>query len=1678
MKTPPKRKPVQKRNYRFGGRATAVGVGYEAQVAASIAVKMLAGDRSVVWDGISGAEIAAITLQDAEPVDDVVVTLRRELPGKVFISAKHRSGAIALTPTSGAFSEGVTSFARQFLRLTPNVREGSRFMWAVPSSAGAGLTRDLRKVLDIFREDDSVSIKEFLERRQPREWKAMAALVAQSKLAWKSETKKSPTDAELRKFLRMVYVEVFDFRAGNGHDRQAEETIRNLLAVEPRSSNRIWKQLQAHFGAANQRGLRSTTASLRQVLAAEGLKVKATPSFADDVELLRRLTATNLARLKDHTLLRFANAEIHLERTEDLSAMVAAAKRGHLLVTGEPGCGKSGLIQPLAEALLHEGIPVVLLLAEEVFGRDWKGAANLPALTHALDDVLANWPDGSTGVLITDALDAVRDVETQKLLRRLLEDVQRGESGWKVVASVREFDLKHGRELREAFAGDGVLGHCSADFAGVSHFQVTALGENEIDELVARVADIQPFVVSARTNVRAGGIHRSPFFLRLAAELLSDGVSPARLADWSSPAVLLRRFWQVRVQDSEGASYREVGLQAICRRMVELRSMTLSTQETVLGAPERDAVLELRSRGILQSPALKHGSRIGDDDIRFTHHLLHDYAIARSLIPAASLRFAAFAARERLLPIFYRQSFLFALEELWDGPDGQEGFWNAALQMEGVADLHGITRILAPILAARRVDTPADLEPLLMAVQASTDDNSPAEKALRHLASGLQDADAEAIRAGASAWCSFAAHLSRFLPSRASLETPIVHILARLNTVSSKFDASQSAELNAAARGLLAHHVGKEVSKGWRYAGTTGIEILCRTFAVAPRETELSLLSLLSPERLALFPHWDLFDFAHQLGHLSSDADPVVLRLFDAAFSAEPQPGEWEQFGGRIMGMQMQRSDNWNSVHYSLAGYYESRKGTNAGLMTEIACIAWNAAVRRHASTREAREMVIARFRFRGVECDLVEDYGHIWGRSFEHEESRILSHFENLLDQWAAAGDSERLQLALDHFVARNRTSLMWTVFLEAGAKHPKTLGRELEPVLAESLFLIHPDYCYGGVELFAALHKAGDAAQRERLENLILDLPRVARFFRDEPRDPMPSWLQHRRDKLLAALNESNIVLPAVQALRKERADIGPLPANRKPEGMQVTSHTLSDEEVIIERGIDLKDQANAQLFKLREALKPFREQDGGKIDPNEIEKNWAVIGRCERTLQRDRGKHPEMAEELWGHLVGACESIVRHASWPATNARWKAIRRILLKASTDPSPQPSKKNGAEEDHWPTWGWPDPRLDAARGLLILVHRLGRTDKAMTTALLKLSRDKSHPLRFNMGDRLAALHDAAPKLMWQLIDRFIRYEQTSSVLEAVLFSLDRLWAHSAEVKHRLSRIAERVMKSAPEGSHIYETLAHIHLFHFLRTGDAESEAFINRLIAECDSQRASHALQAQLHPCRKGRWLTAGDGITAVEREEIVRRRTWSFVGKLISAAQGKLFHHRRRLQELHAVGRLESDEAKPLIEARDRSAQLVDWIATQLYFAGGALADKQNRDEDHLTEPQKLRFWHEAASLFDALASEVHPHTAHELVQALHHLLPCDPRRVFLTAAKAITASSSVGYQHESLAVGDVVKLIQRALADHREIFHGTEIADSECLAALLEVLDLFVEAGWAEARQLTHRLEEIYR
>jgi hypothetical protein len=885
--------------------------------------------------------------------------------------------------------------------------------------------------------------------------------------------------------------------------------------------------------------------------------------------------------------------------------------------------------------------------------------------------------------------------------------------------------------------------------------------------------------------------------------------------------------------------------------------------------------------------------------------------------------------------------------------------------------------------------------------------------------------------------------------------------------------------LNSAARALLRAHISKPVPQGWRYSAKVAIDTICKTYAACPSESAEALCTLMVPERLAQFPHDDLFDLANAIGFLGPQGDKVVLRLFEAAFGSEPEPGEWEQMGrSAILPMRIQSSDQWNSIHYSLAEYYARRSGDSAVLMTEIACFAWNAVVRRRGKRSERDAKIIATVEFRGARCDLRQDYGHIWNRELANEENRILSHFEALLRGWAAANDTIRIDAALDAVARRNHTSLIWSILMEVGAEHPKSLGNRLEPLLMEPVWLYDPDYSYAAAALLASLHKTGDRSRRARLERLIVELPIQIKPRRsDSWEDGKPaSWVLRAQNCLLAGLQEQDIVSSDARQLWAKRKAAGELQDTTKPRRPGIITWTDSDEELLEQRGISLKDPANAEMYRLREALKPFT--TSASFNLSNIERQWSLIGRSEKAATRHRRALPEMSEELWGYVVSACAKITEGVSWPKGSRRWQTIRRILLRASRDPVPAADKPD-SEYESCAGWGWPSPRIDAATGLPRLIARLGTADAEVADALRTLSRDGSAAVRFNLASVLPILAPHATALMWELVDAFIATESHFTVLDAVVHCLDWLKGSFADdVAERLRIIELRVRDQAPLDHVIHKTLAQWHLFEFLRTGRPESQKYISDLVAICGEPRVAKILLSQLHPCRANGWMTVGDPAQSAREIDAVRARTWQFLLDLLTTAHSTLQAARKRWVELKEAGNANTPEMKEVQAEIEPLAQLVDGISSELYFASGAFAEKQNQEEKKLSAAKAKRFWQEAAPLLKILATEPHPHTAYEVVQTLCHLLPCSPEEIFLVATQSIRTSSAAGFQFESLAVPEVVKIVQQIFADHREILHARNGSESPALKALLEVLDIFVEAGWPEARALTNRLEEIYR
>ena len=159
--------------------------------------------------------------------------------------------------------------------------------------------------------------------------------------------------------------------------------------------------------------------------------------------------------------------------------------------------------------------------------------------------------------------------------------------------------------------------------------------------------------------------------------------------------------------------------------------------------------------------------------------------------------------------------------------------------------------------------------------------------------------------------------------------------------------------------------------------------------------------------------------------------------------------------------------------------------------------------------------------------------------------------------------------------------------------------------------------------------------------------------------------------------------------------------------------------------------------------------------------------------------------------------------------------------------------------------------------------------------------------------------------------------------------------------------------------------------------------------------------------------------------------------------------------------------------IDRARAAAAVADAVADVLFFASGVFQERQGTDEPHADAAQRARLYHEAHDLLESLSALGHPQIVHHLVEVLEGCIDEDPPGVFRLIATAIIAGRDHGYQYESLAISAVVRIVERYLARHREVFEDDELA-----GALMDVLDIFVAVGWPEARRLIYGLDELYR
>jgi hypothetical protein len=673
-------------------------------------------------------------------VDDLLVAADQD--GFVFLQVK-RAMDLSRSPRSD-LAAVVDQFVRQFLACLgaqgarpwerPLDRQRDRLVLVIGPHSSASVRIDLRGVLDRIRElvpgqalGDAAA--------NARQRQVLNVVLGHVRRSWQAVLGRTPADKETRELLALVHVQVLDLSEGGTDEREAVGLLKATVLRDPGRADDAWNALIVFCARLAVMRAGAGRPRLQRVLLDAGLELRAAPSYREDIERLRASSGATLDALARLAEIRLGTVTLKIDRAST-SALRAAAEVGSLLVVGEPGTGKSGAIHDLVRGLLDEGHDVVLLAADRVAARSLGELRQELGLQHDLAEVLANWPGTRPAFLIVDALDAAR--HEPAALRQLIRTALQLDRRWRVVASIRKFDLRYSPELRQLFAGVPPTEYRDTEFGAVQHLNVPRLSDDEFAQLSAQSPQLSGVLERAPQAFRE--LLRVPFNLRLVAELLGAGVAATELEPIQTQLELLDRYWLHRVlvagSPAEGDA-REAVLRRACEAMVEARALRVERSRVAEAAASR-ALHELLSGQVLvewqPSPTAPPERYV----LAFSHHVLFDYAVARLLLRGDPGILVQRLADNPDLVLVIRPSLVLHFRHLWALEASRETFWRLTFEIARADRIPEVVKLVGPSVAAELVRGLVDLAPLLAALEGATGPvQAQGEGVLRHLVGAL-----------------------------------------------------------------------------------------------------------------------------------------------------------------------------------------------------------------------------------------------------------------------------------------------------------------------------------------------------------------------------------------------------------------------------------------------------------------------------------------------------------------------------------------------------------------------------------------------------------------------------------------------------------------------------------------------------------------------------------------------------------------------------------------------------------------------------------------------------------------------------------------------------------------------------------------------------------------------------
>lgn len=1609
-----------------GGNATASGVNFQQSLGATIGVWMLTETTIDQRLRLGAAKVIGMRMETEAPVDDVLA----ETTDGGFIAMQAKNKLSSSTSLSSEFGKTVDQLVRQW-RLS---RDGNGDKgWNRPLDA----IRD--RLVIVVGPESPATTREYLARglearRQVgpsiltnTEKKALSDFDTCVRLSWAAATTEPLTDAIIEEISRLTFVYTIN---PAGVDRGAMTATLGPALANPADAASVLNLLERVSGDLMSTRGGVDVPGLRQDLLGRGAVLSARPDFRDDIAALGAYSLQVEQTLRAYE---FVEAEvgrpIGIER-HCQSAVNEAASNGNLLLIGEPGAGKSAVINVLGRALQAQGNDVVELAVDRFSVESLEGLSDALRLRHGLPDVLHTWDGSGPGFVLIDALDASRGGPAEATFKRLIEAIIELGGRWSVIASIRTFDLRLGHSFRTLFNGTPPdPAFRSGDFPAVKHIQVPPWSDQEFDELLRLSPQLAAVLRGSPDKLRE--LAMVPFNTRLLADLIATGAISQDFRAVDSQIALLNLYWERRVERHGTAA--EVCLRTLVSEMVARR--TLRAPRLVVAEQHAQMLDILTGEGVLVSSDQQRS-------VQFRHHLLFDYVASRVFLDADEvITGQATFPKADGLGLIVAPAMSFLLRNLWTEGEQHDRFWGAVSQLLSGQDCDPVIRSVAARMAA---DLPALAEDIIPFTNAVAAGDARALGALPHIAGAIAVRLEDELTAALAPWVGLALKLS-------ANPAPVAGILRLLGflLVDRVKDSALRGDFGAAARALLRYGFTLDDS---RRIATPAIGFVADTMSTdCTASTEL-LSRVFNDERFDKFGSDEVPALARKMAAVTQ-ADPrFAAEVYCGVYAREVNDTRTTSMGsGRILNLTSNARQDFESARWSLGEYFS----TFLAQSPVEAAQGFLGAMEGYVARRHPIPEGLTAERVDGLEGEvfLQPDHSHIWAHEvrpqFPEDGETLLSKFTVFLESGAEAAVLEVAQCV----VRRARLSVIWSRLFMAAAVRGGALARLIAPYAKRIEFLLALDTRKDAIDLVAAHYEQFTVLERQTLEATAANASFDA--FQ-HPEEARRGFLQ----RFFGTIGRDKLATDAARAVFDEQ----PPGNNVNRRLFEITSgpvepatyywmdeQTRSDPATVrMSAAIDvIKNELHLDLNDKREisdlhdamaaiaALK-MEIDAGAVIDRTLKARADGVFGQAVHKLVCS----PLISEDTAGHTVGVIVGWIEVGSMSC-------------------NPEVDAETEGKFERFSSWGSPSARMEAAEAALDLALKRPEVYSTLQSIIDRMLVDTHPAVRMHTALRLIRIWDLDRQGFWIRASRLVANEQNRAVLDAfIVKTLGTLVWHGAA-----RQVADLVLP----------------LLDLFPANDARNATLRQHLV--------QMTLQFWLHfnfPEAAGRvdaWTAA-----SVDNAEEVRQATqWlrsAYTAGLRGANDAEPADHRIRATcliatavEQAALDLATYGDFSGLSEAQTARArgamQIIDTACQQLYFSSGAFVNPSGQDTRPPMNIEGMQvFLSDVAPTLRRIGEHGGAHTVYYLIQLLEHLIEADPSRIFDLIAFAVQRGGrGGGYQFESLGADLMVSLVGRYLADHKEIFDNPQRRHE-----LIETLETFVAAGWPAIRRLLYRLPDL--